>query len=92
MIMIYLIIINVLAFAMYGIDKRKAVKGRWRISEAALLTVAALGGSLGSLLAMELFRHKTKHKKFTIGVRLLLVLHIILLVLYYKYRVTTLPM
>ena len=77
MIMIYLIIINVLAFAMYGIDKRKAVKGRWRISEAALLTVAALGGSLGSLLAMELFRHKTKHKKFTIGVRLLLVLHII---------------
>ncbi len=92
MIMIYLIIINVLAFVMYGIDKRKAVKGRWRISEAALLTVAALGGSLGSLLAMELFRHKTKHKKFTIGVRLLLVLHIILLVLYYKYRVTTLPM
>ena len=90
--MIYLIIINVLAFVMYGIDKRKAVKGRWRISEAALLTVAALGGSLGSLLAMELFRHKTKHKKFTIGVRLLLVLHIILLVLYYKYRVTTLPM
>ena len=92
MIMIYLIIINVLAFVMYGIDKRKAVKGRWRISEAALLTVAALGGSLGSLLAMELFRHKTKHKKFTIGVRLLLVLHISLLVLYYKYRVTTLPM
>lgn len=92
MIMIYLIIINVLAFVMYGIDKRKAVKGRWRISEAALLAVAALGGSLGSLLAMELFRHKTKHKKFTIGVRLLLVLHIILLVLYYKYRVTTLPM
>lgn len=92
MIMIYLIMINVLAFVMYEIDKRKAVKGRWRISEAALLTVAALGGSLGSLLAMELFRHKTKHKKFTIGVRLLLVLHIILLVLYYKYRVTTLPM
>lgn len=92
MIMIYLIMINVLAFVMYGIDKRKAVKGRWRISEAALLTVAALGGSLGSLLAMELFRHKTKHKKFTISVRLLLVLHIILLVLYYKYRVTTLPM
>ena len=92
MIMIYLIIINVLAFVMYGIDKRKAVKGRWRISEAALLAVAALGGSLGSLLAMELFRHKTKHKKFTIGVRLLLVLHIIFLVLYYKYRVTTLPM
>ena len=92
MIMIYLIIMNIAAFVMYGIDKRKAVKGSWRISESALLTAAALGGSLGSLLAMELFRHKTKHIKFTVGVRVFLIIHAVLLVLYYKYRITTLPM
>ena len=92
MIIIYLTVMNVLSFVMYGIDKRKAVKGSRRISEDALLTAAALGGSLGSLLAMELFRHKTKHIKFTIGVRAFLVIHVLLLVLYYKYRITTLPM
>ena len=92
MIIIYLIIMNVAAFIMYGIDKRKAVKGSWRISESALLTLTALGGSLGSLLAMELFRHKTKHIKFIVGVRALLIIHVLLLVLYYKYRITTLPM
>ena len=73
-----LLLMNLLAFALYGIDKLKAKKGAWRIPEATLLLVAFLGGSLGALLGMELFRHKTKHAKFKILVPLFLVLHIAL--------------
>jgi len=60
-------------------DKRRAIKNRWRISEAALLTAAALGGSVGCFLSMRLFRHKTKHPKFFIGVPCLIILHIAIL-------------
>ena len=75
-----LLLVNVLAFALYGIDKLKAKKGAWRIPESTLLLVAFLGGSLGALLGMELFRHKTKHAKFRILVPLFLILHIALAV------------
>ena len=71
----YIILINVAAFILCGADKRKAVEHKWRISEAALLTVSAAGGALGMLISMKLFRHKTKHKKFTITGPLFIVLH-----------------
>ena len=67
----WLLIINVLAFAMYGLDKYKAMKHAWRIPEATLLGLAALGGAYGALLAMQMFRHKTRHIKFTLTVPLL---------------------
>ena len=68
--------VNLLSFALYGIDKLKAKRGAWRISEATLLLIAQLGGSLGALLGMELFRHKTKHWRFKILVPVFLALHI----------------
>ena len=68
--------VNLLAFALYGIDKGKAKRGAWRIRESTLLLAALLGGSAGALLGMELFRHKTKHWKFKILVPLFLTLHI----------------
>ena len=79
-----LLLVNVLAFALYGIDKLTAKKGAWRIPESTLLLVAFLGGSLGALLGMELFRHKTKHAKFKVLVPLFLILHIALGVYMFK--------
>lgn len=66
----YLLVINLIALALCGIDKRRAVKGQWRISEAALLTAGLFGGCFGLLLGMNLFRHKTKHLKFRVLVPL----------------------
>ncbi len=77
----YLIIINAAGFFIMLADKRKAIKKEWRIPESTLLGVAAMGGSFGTLLAMRLFRHKTLHTKFSVGVPLLLLVHIVLLVL-----------
>ena len=77
-ILVLLAVVNLVAFVLYGVDKLKAKKGAWRIPEATLLLVAALGGSLGALLGMELFRHKTKHWQFKILVPLFLILHIAL--------------
>ena len=57
-------IISFVAFAMYGVDKLKAINGSWRISEKALLLTSLFGGALGGLLGMQLFRHKTKHWYF----------------------------
>ena len=72
-----LAVLNLAAFALYGMDKLKAKRGAWRISEATLLLFALLG-PLGALLGMMLFRHKTRHAKFRVLVPLFLVLHIIL--------------
>lgn len=66
-VIIYLVIINIIGYAMMGIDKRKAQKKEWRISEAALFTAAFLGGSIGSITGMQRFRHKTKHWYFKYG-------------------------
>ncbi len=78
LLLVLLAAMNLLAFALYGIDKLKAKRGAWRIPESTLLLVAFLGGSLGAFLGMELFRHKTKHAKFKILVPLFLILHIAL--------------
>ena len=79
-VLLILAAVNLLAFALYGVDKVKAKKGGWRIPEATLLLVAFLGGSMGALLGMEVFRHKTRHAKFRILVPLFLILHIALAV------------
>lgn len=70
---IYLIIINIVAFIVYAWDKRKAKKGVWRTPESTLLLLAAVGGSVGALLAMYMLRHKTNHKKFFLGVPAILI-------------------
>ena len=68
----YLLIINALGFLLMLVDKWKARKNRWRVRESTLLLVAALGGSVGSLAGMYLFRHKTQHLEFTLGIPLIL--------------------
>ncbi|MCQ2290042.1 MAG: DUF1294 domain-containing protein [Muribaculaceae bacterium] len=75
-VVIYLAVLNVVAFVAYGIDKYKAKHNRWRISEATLLLMAIAGGSVGALLGMRAFRHKTQKQKFTITIPLVLVLQI----------------
>lgn len=72
---IYLIAVNIIAFAVYGIDKYKAVHKKWRIPESTLILLAAMGGSLGALLSMILFHHKTKHPKFYICVPMFIAIH-----------------
>lgn len=72
-LLIYLLLINALGFLLMLIDKRKAIKKKWRIPEATLMTVAALGGSIGSLLGMYTFRHKTLHNKFRFGIPAILI-------------------
>ena len=76
--LLYLLLINALGFLLMLIDKWKAKHNRWRIPEATLMGVAALGGSIGSLLGMYTVRHKTKHLKFTVGIPLILVAQIAL--------------
>jgi uncharacterized membrane protein YsdA (DUF1294 family) len=75
----YLIAINVVTFLVYGIDKWKAKQGSWRISEATLLILTIIGGSIGALLGMKVWRHKTQHKKFKYGLPLILIIQIILI-------------
>ena len=80
LILLYLLIINALAFLLMLADKRNAEKNLWRIPESTLLTAAAFGGSIGALLGMYRFRHKTKHLKFTLGVPAILIAQIALVV------------
>ena len=79
-IIIYLVVINVVTFFMYGIDKWKARKAKWRIREAALLGLAVLGGSVGAWLGMRVWHHKTLHKKFRYGVPAIIVIQLLLVV------------
>ena len=72
-LLICLAAVNVAAFAAMGIDKAKAKAGAWRVPEATLFLLAVLGGSVGVILGMQLFRHKTKHKTFTVGFPAILV-------------------
>ncbi|MBE6958672.1 MAG: DUF1294 domain-containing protein [Ruminococcaceae bacterium] len=74
----YFVIINAVGFLFMLIDKQKAKKKKWRIPERTLMAFAAAGGSLGVLMGMFFFRHKTKHPKFVIGVPLLMMMHIII--------------
>ena len=77
-IICFLLAINIATFLLYGIDKYKAKKGRWRISEATLLTMAAIGGSIGAWAGMRLWHHKTMHKKFKYGIPLTIIMQIAL--------------
>jgi uncharacterized membrane protein YsdA (DUF1294 family) len=80
----YLVIVNVLAFLLMGIDKRKAQKGAWRIPERTLFLSAIIGGSLGAILGMQLFRHKTKHRSFVIGMPAILIVQLLFGLLLHK--------
>lgn len=75
-ILLYLLVVNVVAFWAYWDDKRKAKRKTWRTPEATLLILAAIGGSVGAWVAMQLFRHKTNHPQFYIGVPLIFVVQI----------------
>ena len=79
-IICYLLAINIATFLFYGIDKYKAKKGKWRISEATLLTMAAIGGSIGAWAGMRLWHHKTMHKKFKYGIPLIIIMQVALAV------------
>ena len=80
----YLIVINVVTFLMYGMDKWKAKRGSWRISEATLLLMAVAGGSIGALLGMNVWHHKTMHKKFKYGLPLILLAQLALIIAAYQ--------
>ena len=79
-IICYLLAINIATFLLYGIDKYKAKKNQWRISEATLLTMAAIGGSIGAWAGMRLWHHKTMHKKFKYGIPVIIIMQIALAV------------
>ena len=77
---LYLLLINIITFALYAIDKLNAKTDSWRISERMLIIFSAVGGSVGALLGMYICRHKTRKNKFKIGVPVLLIIQIILII------------
>ena len=79
----YLLVINAATFIIYGIDKDKAKKAKWRISEATLLTMAAVGGSIGAWLGIKAWHHKTQHRKFKYGVPIILLIQIALMIYFH---------
>ena len=79
-IIIYFVVVNFLSILMFFIDKKKAEKKLWRISEKALILVSILGGSVGALIGMYTFKHKTKKLKFTVGIPVILILQIVLII------------
>ena len=83
-LIIYLILINLIGFIFMGVDKHRAKRGAWRISEGTLFLLAIIGGSIGSLAGMYAFRHKTRHVIFVVGMPLILILHILIAVLLFK--------
>ena len=82
-IIIYLVIVNIVAFCLMGIDKSKAKKKKWRIPEKTLFLSAIFGGSIGANVGMQVFRHKTKHMSFVIGMPAILILQVALVVFLY---------
>lgn len=80
-----LVVINLLTFSLYGVDKWKARHQRWRIPEATLLGLAVLGGSIGAWLGMKVWHHKTMHKKFKYGVPAIIIVQL-LMVGYWMFR------
>lgn len=69
--------LNLLTFIIYGIDKLKAKNAKWRISEATLILLAVIGGSIGAWLGLQVWRHKTQHKKFYIGIPVIIILQVV---------------
>lgn len=78
-IIYYLIIINIVTFLVYGIDKWKARKAMWRVREASLLMLAVLGGSIGAWLGMKVWHHKTQHKKFRYGIPAIIIIQLVII-------------
>ncbi len=83
-ILIYLIVINLITFIVFAIDKICAIKKKWRYKEISLLGMCFVGGAIGGFLAMYLFRHKTKKKLFVIGVPLIIVIHLVMILWFIK--------
>ncbi|XME01898.1 DUF1294 domain-containing protein [Lachnospiraceae bacterium C1.1] len=77
-LIVYLLLINFVAFTLMAIDKNRAKKHEWRIKEATLFLSAIIGGSIGAIAGMQVFRHKTKHWYFVIGMPAILIIHLIL--------------
>lgn len=75
-IIVYLVCVNLIAFAAFGVDKSRARRGAWRISESALLFLAAVGGSIGAFVGMRVFHHKTRKPLFSVGIPVLLIAHV----------------
>lgn len=82
---VYLIIINIISFSLMGIDKKRAIRHEWRISESALFISALLFGGLGATIGMWHFRHKTKHWYFVVGMPLILIAEIAVIILSLEY-------
>ena len=82
--LIYGAVVNLIGFALMGIDKKRAIRGAWRISEATLFLAAFAGGALGSTLGMHLFHHKTRHWYFRYGMPALFLLQVFAVILYLK--------
>lgn len=78
---LYVLCLSLIGFFSMGIDKYKAKKGSYRISEKTLLLIAAFGGSIGSFLGMKVFHHKTLHKKFTIGIPVIFLIQLLICIL-----------
>ena len=76
---IYILIINLIAFVLFGIDKSRAKRGEWRISEKTLFLVALIGGSIGAIMGIHVFHHKTRPWYFRIGLPLILILQVAVL-------------
>ncbi|MBE6979385.1 MAG: DUF1294 domain-containing protein [Ruminococcaceae bacterium] len=83
LLIIYLVLVNAAAFLLMLADKLKAKKGAWRIPERTLIGIAVIGGSIGAITGMNLFRHKTRHLKFSIGLPVILAVQVVLGLLVY---------
>ena len=81
LIVIYLIAINLISFMTMGVDKSKARKRSWRIPESTLIVLALIGGSIGSIAGMHLFRHKTRHWYFLYGMPAILIIQILIVII-----------
>lgn len=84
-LIIYLVIINLAAFFIFGIDKRRAIKNRWRIAESTLFLLALISGSVGAEAGMYVFHHKTRHLRFVIGIPLIFILQVLIVFFIRKY-------
>lgn len=86
LLLVYLLLVNFIAFVLMGLDKRRAKRDKWRISEKALFLPAVLGGSVGAIAGMHVFRHKTKHWYFRYGLPALLALQAVLVLIAWRWR------
>lgn len=78
-LLIYVLVMSLIAFAAFGIDKLKAKTNAWRIPERTLFILALLGGGIGAFLGMKVFRHKTRHQQFVIGIPAIMVIQLIII-------------